>query len=44
MENNTDGKKISLFQEIDARYFDVTTDLPKDYADLMNLKLKEMKD
>jgi hypothetical protein len=34
----------NTFQELDVRYFDVTHDIPKQYADLMNLKLKEMKD
>jgi hypothetical protein len=37
------GRK-SRWQEIDVRYFDVTDELPSQYKDLMNLKLREVKE
>jgi hypothetical protein len=37
------GRK-SRWQEIDVRYFDVADELPSQYKDLMNLKLREVKE
>lgn len=39
-----DNNGKSSFEEIDVRYFDISEYLPKEYAELMNIKLKEMKD
>lgn len=37
------GRK-SRFQELDVRYFDISDDLPTAYKELMNTRLKEVKE
>jgi hypothetical protein len=44
IERGDPGAKRHAFQEIDVRYFDVTEDLPQPYCDLLNTKVREIKE
>jgi hypothetical protein len=38
------SSSIKAFEEIDARFFDISQDIPEEYTSIMSIRLEEMKE